>query len=51
MVSDEREVFEHAHMIPFMVAFVQRHKPFTGKPGTLVTERHRAFGEQMARLF
>jgi len=38
-------------MIPFPVAFVQRYKPFTGKPGTVVTERDRAFGEQPALLF
>jgi hypothetical protein len=50
-IFDECQVFEHAHMIPFMVAFVQGHQPFTGKFWTLVTERHLTFGEQPALLF
>jgi len=51
VVFDECQVFEHAHMVPFPVAFIKRFEPVTGKVRTFVAEIHPAFGEQPALFF
>ena len=51
MVFNERQIVEHAHPVPILVAFIQRFKPVTGKVRTFVAEVHHAFSEQPAPFF